>query len=227
MRENSKRVFPHLFFYLFAWKRRRRAAWARDISTADETAPIVPWPATYEEGAHDETEHPGPGNHDRGSRPRGEAGGGESRAERDQQRVRQLRSQPDEKEHERLDVPRRQRQGGHRGQHRRSTTAEPGRLHGHPDSHGSAENHADERSGRRIDACAAARQRLSGTGRGGGGEAASADRAGVRPVGGHAGMRRGANGQLLSAPAACLFELPDERRHHRPAAHETSGRATV
>ncbi|MEI3330702.1 MAG: hypothetical protein V8R27_03585 [Oscillospiraceae bacterium] len=34
-----------------------------------------------------------------------------------QKRVRQLRSQPDEKEHERLDVPRRQRQGGHRGQH--------------------------------------------------------------------------------------------------------------
>ena len=47
-----------LFFYLFAWKRRRRAAWARDISTADETAPIVPWPATYEEGAHEETEYP-------------------------------------------------------------------------------------------------------------------------------------------------------------------------
>lgn len=30
----------------------------RDISTADETAPIVPWPATYEEGAHEETEYP-------------------------------------------------------------------------------------------------------------------------------------------------------------------------
>ncbi len=32
-----------------------------------------------------------------GSRPRGEAGGGEGRTERDQKRVRQLRSQPDEK----------------------------------------------------------------------------------------------------------------------------------
>ena len=27
-------------------------------STADETAPIVPWPATCEEGAHGETEYP-------------------------------------------------------------------------------------------------------------------------------------------------------------------------
>lgn len=40
-------------------------------------------------------------------------------------------------------------------------------------------------------------------------------------------MRRGADGQLLSAPAARLFELPDERRHHRPAANEASGGSAV
>ena len=60
-----------------------------------------------------------------------------------------------------------------------------------------------------------------------GGEAASAVRAGVRPVGGHAGMRRGEDGQLLSAPAARLFELPDERRHHCPATYEASGGSAV
>ncbi len=30
--------------------------WAGKL--AGQTVPIVPWPATYEEGAHDETEHP-------------------------------------------------------------------------------------------------------------------------------------------------------------------------
>ena len=37
------------------------ATWPRQrqrISTAGETAPIAPWPATYEEGAHGETEYP-------------------------------------------------------------------------------------------------------------------------------------------------------------------------
>ena len=86
------------------------------------------------------------------------------------------------KKYERMDVQRRQRQGGHRGQHRHSAAAEPRRLHGHPNGNGGTENHADKRCSRRIDACAAARQRLSGTGRGGGGEAASADRAGSSPL---------------------------------------------
>lgn len=45
--------------------------------------------------------------------------------------------------------------------------------------------------------------------------------------GGHAGMRRGEDGQLLSAPAARLFELPDERRHHCPATYEASGGSAV
>lgn len=49
-----------------------------------------------------------------------------------------------------------QRQGGHRGQHRHSAAAEPRRLHGHPNGNGGAENHADERGGGWIDACAAA-----------------------------------------------------------------------
>ena len=46
-------------------------------------------------------------------------------------------------------------------------------------------------------------------------------------VGGHAGMRRGEDGQLLSAPAARLFELPGERRHHCPATYEASGGSAV
>ena len=78
-----------------------------------------------------------------------------------------------------------------------------------------------------IPTATAALKTMRTTGRDGGGEAASAVRAGVRPVGGHAGMRRGEDGQLLSAPAARLFELPDERRHHCPATYEASGGSAV
>ncbi len=56
------------------------------------------------------------------------------------------------KKYERMDVQRRQRQGGHRGQHRHSAAAEPRRLHGHPNGNGGTENHADKRCSRRIDA---------------------------------------------------------------------------
>ena len=79
-----------------------------------------------------------------------------------EQRLRQLRRKPDEKEYARLGIPRRQLQGGHRGQHRRTAPAEPRRLHGRAGGGLGPENAAHERGGGRLDASAADRRRIFG-----------------------------------------------------------------
>ena len=126
-----------------------------------------------------------------------------------------------------MGIPRRQLQGGHRGQHRRAAPEEPRRLHGRAGGGLGPENAAHERGGGRPDACAADRRRIFGPVGGADGEAAGEDHPGVLLVGGHAGVRHGRAGQFLQATTARLPGLPDEWRRIRGVAYVRAGRPAL
>ena len=144
-----------------------------------------------------------------------------------EQRIRQLRREPDKKEYARMGIPRRQLQGGHRGQHRRAAPEEPRRLHGRAGGGLGPENAAHERGGGRPDACAADRRRIFGPVGGADGGAAGEDHPGVLLVGGHTGVRHGRAGQFLQAATARLPGLPDEWRRIRGVAYVRAGRPAL
>lgn len=120
-----------------------------------------------------------------------------------------------------------QRQGGHRGQHRHSAAAEPRRLHGYPTATAALKTmRTNVVAGGLMPAPQLDSDYL-------GLDETAVEKLQAQFVREFAlwadtpGMRRGEDGQLLSAPAARLFELPDERRHHCPATYEASGGSAV
>ena len=181
------------------------------------------FPVTFREGGYGENEFSGPGRCRRlpGSgieaRRRKEGAGG------NEQRIRELRRERDKEKPDWVALSRRERQGGHRGQHRHAPPAVPRRLYGNPDGQRRIENLLHKCCGGRADTVPANRRGGFGADTGAGGRAARENPAGVCAMGRHDGVRRGRPGELLQAPTARLHGIPDERGQLCAAAVQRAG----